>query len=624
MLQDARDLPEGQLLEADVCIAGAGAAGITLALELLGHGLKVVLLESGGFKEERASQALYAGSVANERLHSPPDRYRQRRFGGSTTLWGGRCMPLDPIDFEARSYLPESGWPLSRETLEPYYRRANVLCEAGPFAYTVEEAFPTPLAPVIPGFASANFSTHHLERFSCPTDFGKRYRDTLASAQDVRVLLHANVVKIALDAPGNHVTDLQLQTLQGKTARVRAQHYVLALGGLEVARVLLANRDTHPHGIGNEHDLVGRYYMCHIAGTIGLLALNGASGAVHHGYDRAEGGVYCRRRFALNPATQRRLGLGNFIARLHHPRITDPAHGTGVLSMLYLAKPFIPYEYAKRLHGDATPEWRDWFRHVGNVGSDAANTAVFLWNWYHLRYRAARKFPSIVVHPRQPRFSLDFHSEQQPQFSSRVFLGSECDALGMPRLQVDWRYSAWDIHTVRCALDLFAGDIRASGVGSFTYDAATLEAEILRDGAYGGHHLGTTRMGTTPRTSVVNPEGRVHGVANLYVAGGGTFPTSSQANPTLTIVALAVRLASYLKRQLQANCPVVRNVPVCCATAVEMPMATCATGRVNMAVQPSRRASSTSTVPSLGPSKAPVTNPRPSAVVPAMTPSSRD
>lgn len=561
MLLDARELPEGQWLEADVCIAGAGAAGITLALELLGSGLDVVLLESGGFKDESATQALYAGTVADERLHSPPDRYRQRRFGGSTTLWGGRCMPFDPIDFEERPYLPGSGWPLSREMLEPYYRRANLLCEAGRFAYTAEEAFASPLAPVIPGFISRDFSTNQLERFSCPTNFGQRYRAVLTAARDLRVLLHANVVKIALDATGTQVTEFGLRTLQDKTLRVKAKRHVLALGGLEVARLLLANRDTHPQGIGNQHDLVGRHYMCHMAGTVGTLELDGTRNGVHHGYDRADGGVYCRRRFALGAATQRRLGIGNFIARLHHPRITDPAHGTGILSMLYLARPFIPYEYAKRLHGDETRGWRDWLRHVGNVCGDPAATAAFLWNWYHFRYRASRKFPSIVVHPRKPRFSLDFHSEQQPQFSSRVKLATERDALGMQRLHVDWRHSAWDIRTVRCALDLFAQAVRDSGVGTFAYDAETLEAEILRDGAYGGHHLGTTRMGTNPRSSVVNADGRLHEVQNLFVASSATFPTSSQANPTLTVVALAVRLADHLKHELQAKFPVARNVP---------------------------------------------------------------
>ena len=553
MLQDARDLPNRQILEADICIAGAGAAGITLALELRDSGLEVLLLESGGLKAEHATQSLYAGTVADERLHSPPDRYRQRRLGGSTTLWGGRCVPFDDIDFEARPYLPGSGWPFSREMLEPYYRRANALCEAGEFAYTAETAFDARLPPVIAGFHSDAFTSNSLERFSCPTNFGQRYRQELVNAADVRLLLHANVVKVALTPDGTQVAELGLRTLTGKTCRIRARHFVLALGGLETARMLLANRENHTNGIGNANDLVGRHYMCHIAGTAGTLELHAAQPRANHGYDRADGGVYCRRRFALDAATQRRLGIGNFIARLHHPRITDPAHGTGILSLLYLAKPFIPYEYAKRLHGDEAADWRRWLRHVGNVCGDPADTAAFLWNWYRLRHRATRKLPSIVVPPRTQRFSLDFHSEQQPQYSSRVLLGNERDALGVPRLHVDWRYGAWDIETVRSALDLFASSVRESGVGTFTYDAATLEAEILRDGAYGGHHIGTTRMGTNPRSSVVDANGKVHGVHNLFIAGSATFPTSSQANPTLTVVALATRLAEHLKQALRAE-----------------------------------------------------------------------
>ena len=164
MLQDARDLTEGQLLEADICIAGGGAAGIAIALELLESGLDVILLESGGLKGEPASQALYAGSVADAQLHSPLDRYRQRHLGGSTTLWGGRCVPFDDIDFEERPYLPGSGWPFTRESLEPHYRRANALCEAGSFAYTATEAFSSPLPPVLPGFTSTDYSTQQLER----------------------------------------------------------------------------------------------------------------------------------------------------------------------------------------------------------------------------------------------------------------------------------------------------------------------------------------------------------------------------------------------------------------------------------------------------------------------------
>jgi choline dehydrogenase-like flavoprotein len=174
MILDANNLPDDGTLRADVCIVGAGAAGISMALQFLGSGIEVLLLESGALEDEPDTQALYAGAVADEQLHSPPDRYRQRRFGGTTTVWGGRCMPFDPIDFEARDYVPHSGWPLMREALLPYYPLANRLCEAGDFSYTAAATFRDGGRPMIEGFDGAYFSSDTLERFSCPTDFGVR------------------------------------------------------------------------------------------------------------------------------------------------------------------------------------------------------------------------------------------------------------------------------------------------------------------------------------------------------------------------------------------------------------------------------------------------------------------
>jgi choline dehydrogenase-like flavoprotein len=336
--------------------------------------------------------------------------------------------------------------------------------------------------------------------------------------------------------------------LKGKTLKVRADHCVLAAGGLETARLLLANRQQHPNGIGNEHDVVGRYYMCHLAGTIGAIAIDRPPAAVHNGYQVSNEGVYCRQRFALNEDTQRHLGIGNFVARLHHPRITDPAHRNAMLSLLFLAKPFIPYEYAKRLHGDETTRAGDWLQHVANVASGPFDAACFAWHMLKDRMLAERKFPSIIIKSKANLYSLDFHAEQNPNPSSRVMLGPETDTFGVPRIRVDWRYDSRDVHTVRRALALLKSDLSTSGIGRFEYDPEAVEAEMTRYGAYGGHHIGTARMGSDPRSSVVDADCRVHTVQNLFVAGSATFPTSSQANPTLSIVALALRLAEHLRR----------------------------------------------------------------------------
>src|SRR5262249_5146475 len=157
----------------------------------------------GGYRHETATQELYVGEVADEGLHSPPNRYRDRCFGGTTTIWGGRCVPFDEIDFEPRTWVPNSGWPFCREALARYYPEAIRLCEAGHFAYTVPEAFQRPLRPMLNGLQNIFFTSDTLERFSCPTNFARRYGHRLTAAQNVRVLLHANVTAIDLNEQGN-------------------------------------------------------------------------------------------------------------------------------------------------------------------------------------------------------------------------------------------------------------------------------------------------------------------------------------------------------------------------------------------------------------------------------------
>ncbi len=228
MILDANDPAAGTVLQPDLCIVGAGAAGISIALQFIGTGIQVLLLESGSLEPEADTQALYSGSVVEERLHSPPDRYRQRRFGGSTTIWGGRCMPFDAIDFEPRDYVPGSGWPIGLEALLPFYPEANRLCEAGDFLYTAEETFGTGSRPMIQDFDSPLFSSNTLERFSRPTDFGARYGARLRAATNVTVLLHANVTAIRLAPGGTRVTALDVQTLAGRKLKALARQFVLA------------------------------------------------------------------------------------------------------------------------------------------------------------------------------------------------------------------------------------------------------------------------------------------------------------------------------------------------------------------------------------------------------------
>jgi choline dehydrogenase-like flavoprotein len=547
MISDADTIEADALLECDICIIGAGAAGISIALQFCHAQQRVIVLESGGETPEPATQALYEAEIADTALHSPADRYRERRFGGSTTIWGGRCVPFDPIDFADRPWMSDHRWPITYEDVAAYYPAANALCEAGEYVYNAAEATLGGMRPMIAGFQPAHFSTDTLERFSCPTNFAARYRHRLATSGSVQVLLHANCTELLSGDQADQIGAVAVRSLSGRAFTVRAKQVVLATGGLEVPRLLLASNRTHAAGIGNINDMVGRFYMCHIAATLGTLRLDVPRDAVHHGYEVTEDGTYVRRRLALTAAAQQENAVGNAVLRLHFPSIPDPAHRTGPLSALYLAKPFISYEYSKRLHGGDLVGARLWLRHVANVVTDPVATAGFLFHWVRRRTLAARKFPSVIVRPKKNMFSLDYHSEQQPDRHSRVTLSGERDALGMTKLRVDWRYTALDVRTASVTLQLLAADLARWGHGSLVWDASTIEQQLMRDGAYGGHHIGTARMSRSPATGVVDTNCRVHGMQNLFVAGSAIFPTSSQANPTLTIVALALRLADHLR-----------------------------------------------------------------------------
>ncbi|EHM03463.1 FAD dependent oxidoreductase [Acetobacteraceae bacterium AT-5844] len=554
MILDAQTLEHGASLEADLCIIGGGAAGISLALQFLRGPGRVLLIESGHQGPDAGSQALYAGEVADPALHSPPDTYRQRQFGGSTTIWGGRCMPLDAVDFRQRPWMPHSGWPIGPETLAPWYPEANTLCEAGEYDYNANTAVAGGMKPLIAGFTPENFTADGIERFSLPTNFAARYGHRLAASENVRVLLGTNCTGIETTPDGTRATTVRLRSLKGWEGSVNAARIVIATGGLEVPRLLLASRGPgHENGIGNARDLVGRYYMCHIAGTSGRLRFSLPRDAIQHGYEMAWDGTYMRRRLTLTPAAQEKYGVGNAVMRLHFPRIPDPSHGSSVLSGLYLMRWLLPYEYRKRLAGEEGKGLGPTLRHLWNMVSDPLAATEFAATMLLKRRLATRKFPSIIVRPPGNVFSLDFHGEQEPNPESRITLSEHArDALGMPRIRVDWRWTQGDIRTAEVTFRLMAEELAKWGKGSLEFSPAELAHDMLRDGAYGGHHIGTARMGATPATGVVDGHCRIHGIRNVWISSAAVFPTSSQANPTLSVVALALRLAAELKAEMAA------------------------------------------------------------------------
>jgi choline dehydrogenase-like flavoprotein len=546
LIVNANEIDGATSWRADVCVVGAGPAGIAIALALADAGARVLVLESGGRRPDAASQSLCRGEVANPALHCPPETYRRRCLGGSSTVWGGRCVPLDPVDFAPRPWLDlGSGWPIAHSDLVPYWRRTHDLAELGCFDYSARTALWGGMRPMFVGFADAAVSTDRIERFSRPTDFGRTYGERLERSRKVEVLLYATCTEIVLESSGQAVRYLMCVARAGGSFEARARAYVLAMGGLEVPRLLLASRTQMQDGVGNAQGQVGRNYMCHLGGTVGVFTP--APGCrPWHGYERTADGVYCRRRLSIEPWAQRGWRIANVIARLQHPCLADPAHRTGAFSALYLARRLLPFEYAVRLAAPNGPAKS--LPHLANIACDPFGTASLAWQMLRPRVLTGRRYPSLTVPPRSGRFTLDVHAEQLPNPASRIMLAGTTDRFGVPQLRIDWRYLPADINSVRVALGLFKQALAAGAHGALAFDPDLVEAGILRNGAYGGHHLGTARMSASPRTGVVDADCRVHGLANLYVAGGAVFATSGQANPTLTILALALRLADHLRQ----------------------------------------------------------------------------
>jgi choline dehydrogenase-like flavoprotein len=432
--------------------------------------------------------------------------------------------------------------------MRPFYERAHDYVDVGDFAYDVASALPGAPRETIPGLQSEVVLQDRLWRFSLPTNFGRANRERLASAPNVRLLLHANVLKLATNQPGTAVEGLRVTSLRGNEFVVRARRYVLATGGLETTRLLLVSNDANSSGLGNEHDLVGRFYSSHITGDLGQLAFVPPTRAVVWDYERASGGVYCKRHFRIADDAKQRLGLLNFRCHLSHPPFADPSHGSAVLSAAYLAKRRLRHRISPEFNKEmATSEFEQVRPHLRNIALGVPQLAHFGLQWLSTRTLRAREFPSVSLKSRSNTYTLHFDAEQAPNPESRVRLGDEVDALGTRRLRVEWRHSAADIESVSRCYALIVEELERTGVARAELPTEAVPDVVRETLGVGSHHLGTTRMSEHPSRGVVDSNCRVHTVKNLYVAGPSVFSTSSFANPVLTTTAFAVRLAEHLK-----------------------------------------------------------------------------
>lgn len=524
MLIDARQIVAGSCLRPDLCIVGAGVAGLAAALALEPTCLRILVLEAGGQRFAAVDQA-DAGGTSAIALDLPLQSYpfqasRVRGLGGTSERWSGACLPLDAADFHKRAWLPDSGWPCSANDLQPYLQQA-----AGFLGLPRVDLEAPPPGSAFPACGL------ELRRVLFPhrgaLRLGQRHGQQLRRARHLTVITHAAVQELLPD-PGNSRIEALTVVGPGQPGfRVEPTLVVLAAGGLENARLLLVSRSRDRRGVGNRYDQVGRYFMEHDYRAVGLLAVGQAWQqllplmASRTVVDRSGRRGRCLGTLGLAARLRQRHGLLNLHLRgyRYHPLEAHPAvlAGKALLRHPAGAAPFAQRHLLR--HADLLARYLGWHG-FGKLRPDHPCAWIRLMGW----------------------------REQEPQAHNRVTLSTHLDSHGWPLAHLELRFSARMQDSLERSLALIGAALRQQGSGALLSDPELL-VHLQSPAKVGCHHMGGTRMHDDPRQGVVDHHCRVHGIDNLYIAGSSVFPTAGSANPTLTLTALSLRLADHLRGQ---------------------------------------------------------------------------
>lgn len=509
MIIEGTSVDVDEVVEADLCIVGAGPAGLALAREFIGTDHRVYILETGNERIDDRARALADGDVVG---HPYFDLSESRGFavGGSSHLWGEwmRARRLDPIDFRARSWVPGSGWPVGPAELAPFYDRAEPLLGLSAADIPVPETLQTEsLRPVL---------FHYTNTF----DLEAMRREIDASA-NVCLVVNSTVVDLVPDPSNARLERAVASSGLPHEYSVSSRVFVLAGGGLETPRLLLAARGGR--GIANSSGLVGRFFMEHPTMRSGVVVPGDLDGfPTGHFEFQSSGSSQVKGVLSPTDEAMERASILNCMVFL--TEVDDVMSSEGVRSMAVV----------KAALQNSNDSGESAVGHLIN----AVTRPRDLW-----RYLAKGR-----LNRPQSRLRLSITVEQAPNSSSRVLLGERQDEFGVPLPVLDWRLGDLERHTVRCVQESVDDLFRRRGWGHIE----TKLGEERPARAFRGewHHLGTTRMSSSPASGVVDERGRAHDLPNLYIAGGSVFPAVGYANPTLTVVALSLRLADDLKSVL--------------------------------------------------------------------------
>ena len=521
MLIDAARDPPRATIACDVCIIGAGPAGITLARELDDGRRGICLLESGGESFEAATQALLA-SARGSHGYPPLQAARVGALGGSTHVWAGWCRPLDAIDFERRPEIPASGWPISRADLDPFYAQAHAALKLGPVDYDPVAWAQSTGCGVLP---LAGDDLKPIIFRKSEVNFGREHRSALRHSPKVHAWLHSTALRLRYSPDGRRVQSIEVGVAGRPGAfDIAPRTVVLAAGGIENARLLLLSEAAGRRSPANVRGNVGRYLAEHCYVDAGTFQPEGGPSPDFCFPRSARGAAFVARgAYAPGPSAMHRNALLNCAISVRRAYESDPAFEDSAVQALLKAwdmcrRRAVPYRLGKELaHAARAPNKALralWARLRGPYGGRSE---------FHLR--------SLVECSADP--------------DNRVELGDEKDSFGRPLTRIRWRARDFELRSTRDAHALFAAAVHQAGLGRVTLAegdwAARMEPAL--------HHLGTTRMHDDPARGVVDRDARVHDIDNLYVAGGSVFTTGGFANPTLTILALTLRLAAHMKAQ---------------------------------------------------------------------------
>lgn len=507
---------------ADVCIVGAGPVGLALAFRLEALGRSVLILESGPSSSWQGRTELLAGN------HALPTVSMSRGIGGTSALWGGRCVAFDDIDFEERPHVPFSGWPIPHSSLSRHYPGAARFLQTGEIPSPGEDG-------------EEDFTLNSVETWSGKPVIAPLYEPRLIHSENITLAMGAAVSGLELGKDGR----VRALHLEGRGELPTPNEVVLAAGGLETARLLLALRKEHPTLFGSADGPLGRFYQGHLTGYLAVAHLDNEEIVQRLSFASDSQGHRYRRRLQPSRHQQASHQLLNIVFWLDAISISDSSHGSGSLSLLYLLLRFsgtyrwLSRGLAPRTGPKSKGEIRRHLRNMKVRGASPTRIISMLKNLWKDGERGTLTRSS-------GRFLLRYHAEQAPNPASRVQLREGSG--GATALEVDYRIEDRDMASVLQAHHLLDQWLRSKGYGRLEY----LQPEedrfrsVLVQAFDGYHQIGLARMSDDPDLGVVDADCRVRGVANLYLAGASVFPTGGHANPTLPAVALALRLAEHL------------------------------------------------------------------------------